>query len=281
MFTTLTIAMSLTGAVPVEAPSINANLDRPAIVQVASVDEFSSQNRDRGRRFGQGNISSGKNRGAERKLGDGLRRVGSRIREIANAGKGLIGVELATPPGGNKPFGNGNGSNQQVFGNAKGSNAPAFGNGKGSNVGFGNGVGSNAPAFGNGVGSNNPPPVGYKVGVPAGNAAPQGYPTGQGNTGYGTGQGIGAQGPQGYATGHGNKGYNAGQGQGSGNGGGYSTGHGQTGNTGGQVPTKGEPLLPNNGNNAGNVGNGNSGGGNVGGTDLQRLKEQVNQPIKG
>jgi hypothetical protein len=244
MFTTLTIAMSLTGAVPVEAPSINANLDRPAIVQVASVDEFSSQNRDRGRRFGQGNISSGKNRGAERKLGDGLRRVGSRIREIANDGKGLIGVELAAPPGGNKPFGNGKGSNQQVFGNAKGSNAPAFGNGKGSNVGFGNGVGSNAPAFGNGVGSNNPPPVGYKVGVPAGNAAPQGYPTGQGNTGHGAGQG-------------------------------------QTGNTGGQAPTKDEPLLPNNGNNAGNVGNGNSGGGNVGGTDLQRLKEQVNQPIKG
>jgi hypothetical protein len=251
MFTTLTIAMSLTGAVPVEAPSIKANLDRPAVVQIAAADEFSSQRRDRNRRFGQGNISSGKNKGAERKLGDGLRRVGSRIREIANDGKGLIGVELAAPPGGNKPFGNGKGSNQQVFGNAKGSNAPAFGNGKGSNVGFGNGVGSNAP-----------PPVGYKVGVPAGNAAPQGYSTGA---------------PQGYATGHGNKGY-AGQGQGSGNNGGYNTGHGQTGNTGGHnagqaqqnPPLKIEPgLIPN----TGNTGNGNNNAGQP--AKLDELRQQI------
>jgi hypothetical protein len=266
MFTTLTIAMSLTGAVPVEAPSIKANLDRPAVVQIAAADEFSSQRRDRNRRFGQGNISSGKNKGAERKLGDGLRRVGGRIREIANDGKGLIGVELAAPPGGNKPFGNGKGSNQQVFGNAKGSNAPAFGNGKGSNVGFGNGVGSNAP-----------PPVGYKVGVPAGNAAPQGYATGA-PQGYGTGQGIGAQGPQGYATGHGNKGYNAGQGQGSNNSGGYNAGNGQTGNNGGHnagqaqqnPPLKIEPgLIPN----TGNTGNGNNNAGQP--AKLDELRQQI------
>ncbi len=256
MFPTLTIAMSLTGAVPVETPSIKANLDRPAVIQIATADEFSSQRRDR--RFAQGN---GKNK-AERKLGDGLRRVGSRIREIANDGKGLIGVELAQPPGG---FGNAKGSNPkpQTFGNAKGSNAPAFGNGKGSNVGFANGVGSNAPAFGNGKGSNvgfgngvgsNAPPTGYKVGIPAGNAAPQGYATGA---------------PQGYPTG-----------QGSGNSGGYNTGNGQTGNNGGHhagqaqqnPPLKIEPgLIPNTGN--GNTGGGNNNAGQP--AKLDELRQQI------
>jgi hypothetical protein len=241
MFTTLTIAMTLTGAVPVEVPSIKANLDRPAVVQVAAADEFSSQRRDR--RFGQGKISSG-----ERERG----RIGNAVQRVRkafdNGGPGIFGANLAAPPGGNKPFGNGKGSNQQVFGNGTGSNAPAFGNGKGSNVGFGNGVGSNAPAFGNGVGSNNPPPVGYKAGVPAGNAAPQGYATGA---------------PQGYATGAPPKGHGQGY---------------QGNNTGGQVqPDKQEPgqTVPPPGN------NGHTGGGNAGGNNNQNLQNQIREPVKG
>jgi hypothetical protein len=77
MFTTLTIAMTLSGAVAFETPSVKAGADRPALIQVAAKGGFGKGNISRGNRqsgFGTGNISGGNS-------------------------------------GGNKPFGNAKGSN--------------------------------------------------------------------------------------------------------------------------------------------------------------------------
>jgi hypothetical protein len=146
MFTALTIAMTLSGAVALETPAIKTEAGRPALVELAA-------------NFGKGNISSG-----NRNTGNRERRFGKRF---DNGGPGIFGANLAEPPGGNKPFGN-----------AKGSNAPApFGNGVGSN-GKPTGYPTGAPqgyATGNGGGQGNhgapaiqPPPGKGNTGAPNG-----------------------------------------------------------------------------------------------------------------
>jgi hypothetical protein len=175
MFTTLTIAMTLSGVAAVELPATKAEASRPAIVQLAARrEQFFSV-------------------------------------ELAEPPKKKV---FGNPKGSNgpAPFGNGKGSNAKPTGYSTGkpqgyttgtpSTAPAgYANGVGSNkpVGYPTGApqgytgtpSSGPTGYGNGVGSNGKP-TGYPTGKPQGYAtggaptigpAPQGYATGQGYQG--------------------------------------------------------------------------------------------------
>jgi hypothetical protein len=163
MFTTLTIAMTLSGAVAFETPSVKAGADRPALIQVAAKGGFGKGNISRGNRqsgFGTGNISGG-NSGGNKPFGNAKGSNGGNGFGHLPPGNGYFGG--GKPPKQlpvlGAPQGNGYGANNsgKPPKQEPGIIVPPQGNGYGANKGYGNGLGNQG---------------GGGVVQPAGNGAP-------------------------------------------------------------------------------------------------------------